>query len=376
MTDPIGHLWRAAQVFRLVTLVYAIGQQLASVQNYTRPQLSWVLVGVMVMWTGVAAALLGGNSVPRGWVVVGDQLIAGLLIIGTRFVADHDWYHNHQTFPTNLWVTNAVFSAALQWGLTGALASAVGLAALSAVARELIDLDLWRDATAPQLIAAGAAVAVAAGTGRRAHDQLERAIRLTAATEERERLAREVHDGVLQVLAYVRRRAGEIGGPAVELADKAGEQEIALRMLISEQNSATDSGGEAVDLRPLLRTQERAGVTVAAPGVPVPLDRRVATEIAAAVAAALANVAQHAGPGARAYVLLESLDSEVLVSVRDDGVGIPPERLHDAETEGRMGVSKSIRGRIAALGGSAALVSAPGEGTEWEFRVPRDGVRQ
>jgi signal transduction histidine kinase len=59
------------------------------------------------------------------------------------------------------------------------------------------------------------------------------------------------------------------------------------------------------------------------------------------------------------------------VSVRDDGPGFAPERLAAAAAEGRLGVAQSIRGRIRELGGSAEFVSAPGEGTEVEMRVPR-----
>src|SRR5690606_26993293 len=120
---------------------------------------------------------------------------------------------------------------------------------------------------------------------------------------------------------------------------------------------------------------------VSTPGEPVRVGPWVAGEIAAAVATALANVESHAGLGAKAYVLLEDTGDELIVSVRDDGVGIAPGRLAEAEAEGRMGVSRSIVGRIAALGGSAELLGGAGgdggldgeggDGAEWEFRVPR-----
>ena len=88
--------------------------------------------------------------------------------------------------------------------------------------------------------------------------------------------------------------------------------------------------------------------------------------------AALSNVDQHAGPGAAAFVLLEDLGDEVVLSIRDDGVGIPPGRLAEASAQGRMGVSKSIVGRAEWLGGVAVLGGAVGEGTEWEIRVPKE----
>jgi signal transduction histidine kinase len=44
--------------------------------------------------------------------------------------------------------------------------------------------------------------------------------------------------------------------------------------------------------------------------------------------------------------------------------------LEAARTEGRLGVSESICGRIADLGGTAVLHTGPGDGTEWELSVP------
>ena len=67
----------------------------------------------------------------------------------------------------------------------------------------------------------------------------------------------------------------------------------------------------------------------------------------------------------------QELPEEIVLSVRDDGPGIPPGRLEEAAAEGRMGVVKSIRGRVQELGGTIDLETAPGEGTEWEIRVPR-----
>jgi len=63
-----------------------------------------------------------------------------------------------------------------------------------------------------------------------------------------------------------------------------------------------------------------------------------------------------------------------VLSIRDDGVGIADGRLAIAEAEGHLGVSQSIRGRIADLGGTVALTTAPGEGTEWEMHVPTGGA--
>jgi hypothetical protein len=52
-------------------------------------------------------------------------------------------------------------------------------------------------------------------------------------------------------------------------------------------------------------------------------------------------------------------------------VGIADGRLDEAVGEGRGGIAKSIVGRMKWLGGSAALHTEPGCGTEWELTVPR-----
>ncbi|MFD3703278.1 MacS family sensor histidine kinase [Nocardia sp. NPDC058658] len=371
-------LWRAAQAFRLVTLLYAIGQQIASVQYYEHPRLSWMLIAVMAIWSGSSALLLSQWYFPeatgkiRGWVVFGDQVVTIALIASTRLVADYDWYHGHQTLPTTLWIANSVISMAVLRGPVAGVVAGLVMAAVVVTVRDQWGQDVWGDATAPVLVSVGLALGLAANTARRAQGQLERALRITAAAQERERLAREVHDGVLQVLAFIKRRGGEIGGPATELAQRAGEQEVALRVLLSEQAELPDSGSGEVDLRPLLTAQATTTVSVATPGDPVLVGQVSAHEIAAAVTTALSNVSLHAGPAAKAYVLLEDTDGGLVVSVRDDGVGIAAGRLEAAEAEGRMGVSRSIVGRIEALGGTAELLTEGEDlGTEWEFRIPR-----
>ncbi|MFI6570998.1 MacS family sensor histidine kinase [Nocardia fluminea] len=371
-------LWRAAQAFRLVTLLYAIGQQIASVSYYEDPRLSWMLIAVMAIWSGSSALLLSQWYFPeatgkiRGWVVFGDQVVTIALIASTRLVADYDWYHGHQTLPTTLWIANSVISMAILRGPVAGVIAGLGMSAVVVTVREQWGQDVWGDATAPVLVSVGLALGLAANTARRAQGQLERALRITAAAQERERLAREVHDGVLQVLAFIKRRGDEIGGPAEELAQRAGEQEVALRVLLSEQAELPDPDSGEVDLRPLLTAHATPKVSVATPGDPVLVGRVVAQEIAAAVNTALSNVSLHAGADAKAYVLLEDTGEGLVVSVRDDGVGIAVGRLKAAEAEGRMGVSRSIVGRIEALGGTAELLTEGEDlGTEWEFRIPR-----
>ncbi|MGZ4651363.1 MAG: ATP-binding protein, partial [Kineosporiaceae bacterium] len=94
-----------------------------------------------------------------------------------------------------------------------------------------------------------------------------------------------------------------------------------------------------------------------------------------AVRAALDNVRRHAGGSAKTWILLEDEPDRVTVTVRDDGVGFQPGRLEEAVREGRLGVQASVRGRLADVGGTATVRSAPGAGTEVELVVPRSPMR-
>jgi signal transduction histidine kinase len=219
------------------------------------------------------------------------------------------------------------------------------------------------------LFLAGAVVGYVAALGRRAERTLAEGVRMQAAAAERERLSRHIHDGVLQVLALVQRRGAVLGGEGADLARLAGEQQDALRALVASRPAAPRDDGQ-VDLRALLADPSPL-VHLSAPAVPVLLAAGRAAELAAAVGAALHNVAAHVGPDAPAWVLVEDTGAEVVVTVRDDGPGIAPGRLAAAAAEGRLGVAQSVVGRLRDLGGTAEIVTAPGQGTEVELRVPR-----
>jgi len=374
--DPRGPLWRAAQVFRLLSYVYAAGFQVVSNAEFDRPILGWLLFGFLSVWTLVCAvAYLQGFGRRPAWVLA-ELAVVCVLILSTELVASPQWIADNQSWPTTLWATNATISAAILSGPVWGMLAGVTMMAVYAFLKGAISVDLARNATLVIELAVGLAVGMAAQTAQRAHAELERATRLSAAVTERERLARQVHDGVIQVLALVAKRGREIGGATTELAELASEQERALRRLVSTEGlhphpDDPEPGTSLVDLRAAMRRHAGDRVVVSLPATAVLLSADVADELAAAVGNALDNVAAHAGPDATAYILVEDLDDEVTVSVRDNGVGIPPDRLAEAVAEGRVGISKSIVGRMQALAGTARLTTDDA-GTEWELTVRRE----
>lgn len=368
--DPAAPLWRAAQVYRLLSCLYAFGFQIAVNDDLERPAIGWALFAVLIAWSiACAAAYLEGYGRRLAWVAAEVVVVVALMLSTTVVASDH-WALDNQSWPTTLWATNATISAAILLGPVGGMVIGLVVVAASAVLKGYLSIDVGRNATVVIELAVGLAIGMAAQTARRAHAELQRAARLAASLEERERLSREVHDGAIQVLAPVARRGHEIGGATSELADLAGQQERVLRRWVSAAGTPVPQGPEA-DLGPMLRNRATDRVSISLPPEPVLLPADVAREVDAAVANALDNVVAHAGADARAFVLVEDLDHAVVVSVRDDGSGIATGRLDEAAREGRVGVSKSIVGRMNWLGGSARLSTDAGRGTEWELTIPR-----
>lgn len=363
-------MWRAAQVFRLLSCIYALGFQLAINSDLEYPVGGWLMFAVLIVWSAVCAlAYLQGFGRRPAWVLA-EIVVVLALMLSTEVIASNQWVLDNQSWPTTLWATNATISAAIMFGPIAGMLTGLLVMGAGAVLKGYVHIDLSRNASIIIELAVGLAVGMAAQTARRAHAELQRAARLSASLEERERLSRQVHDGVIQVLALMSRRGREIGGEAAQLAQLAGEQERALRRLISA-GDIEPRDTAATDVGALLRRRASDRVSVSVPAEPVLLDAAVADELFAAVTNALDNAEVHAGPEARTYVLLEDLGDAVVISVRDDGVGIPAGRLEEAVGEGRVGIAKSIVGRMNWLGGRAELRTGPGTGTEWELTVPR-----
>lgn len=369
MRDAAAPLWRGAVLLRVLTLAFAIGVVITYYPDYARPVLAVATIAVMTAWTSVTAYLYLARPTTRRWVVLYDLGLACAVMSASRLVLTHEQLTITATplVPT-IWVTGVVVTGAISGGAVAGAAFGAVIAGFNFAVRGYVDTDLTRDAVL--LVGAGLVLGLAAHALQKATEELARALRAEASTAERERLARSIHDGVLQVLANVRKRGTELGGEAAELATLAGEQEVALRSLIATGPAEPTEDGSA-DLRSGLRMLATGRVQVSLPPTPVVMSATTVAELVALAGEALQNVSRHAGPAANAWVLLEDLGDEVVISIRDDGVGIPAGRTEQAEAEGRMGISRSIRQRATDLGGSATLASAPDAGTEWEVRVPR-----
>jgi signal transduction histidine kinase len=369
-------LWRAIAVFRFASLGYA-ALRLAVIDQayYSRPDWAWAVIAVMTVWT-VGTTIAYALPWRRTRLLLSSDLAVTAGLVLSTSVLQYPHASAHGVSPvTATWMAGPVLAWAVQYGRRAGT--------IAAVIISCCDLALVRGGAFSSalngvvlLLLAGLIVGHLARLAAQVEAERQHAIEVEAASRERERIARDIHDSVLQVLALVQRRGAEAGGAAAELGRLAGQQEAALRALVGGRlagtaDSAAPGAPGRVDLRPMVLSAQTDRVTVSVPAQAVLLERGAADELTSALRAALDNVRQHCGEQACAWVLVEDEPGLVRVTIRDDGPGIPDGRLAEAAAAGRLGVSHSIRGRLRDLGGSATISSVPGEGTEVELRVPR-----
>lgn len=354
-----SRLFHALAVLRIVVLANTLALSAYRFENFQRPATGAACLAVMVLWTGVATWAYAEPRRRTPPLLVADLAIALGLLLASPAVKGAGFSASLPGF----WVMGALIAWAIHWRLVGGLVAGAALAAADLLVRQ--DLTQSDYGNAFLLVIGGPIIGFMCGSLQQMATERDRAERSAAIATERARLARAVHDGVLQVLALVQRRGGDLG-------PLAGEQERRLRALIRAQDDLAPVAEGTVDLvAELTALERRPGVTVSTPGAPVELPAGTAQELVAAVGACLDNVRAHVGEGAPAWVLLQSFPDRVEVSVRDDGPGIPAGRLDEAAGQGRLGVTESIRGRIADLGGTAELATGS-FGTEWEIVVPKE----
>jgi signal transduction histidine kinase len=324
---------------------------------------------VMAAWT----AFIGwAYSEPgrRGWpLLTADLAVAIGCLAASYWVVGPARLEAGAATLTMAWVAAPVVAWAVRGGRRLGAVAALAVGAVDLAVRGISLEPVTINATV-LLLLAGVLMGYVARLAGDTEQQLQQAAEREAAIRERERLARGIHDSVLQVLALVQRRGAELGGEAAQLGRLAGEQEATLRALVAGDGEEPSGAIDAVDLRTVLGRYASTDVTISAPAEPVSLPAPAAAELAAAVASALDNVRAHCRPHTPSWVLVEAEPAAITVTVRDDGPGIPDGRLAQAAAEGRLGVAQSIQGRMRHLGGTATISSAPGQGTEVELRLP------
>ncbi len=255
-TDGFGlvsSLWRGVDVFRVASLVYAVVVFATRYEVYREPVGAAAVLLAMAVWTAV---VWWWPSRPT-WLVVVDMGLSFAAVLATRFVDDPVRVGEGASTLPLTWPAAAVLAWAIWRGWVAGVAGALVIGAADVLVVDPVNQGTVHNIVL--LLLAGAVVGYSADLYRRSQASLAQALRLEAVTRERERLARDIHDSVLQVLAFVQRRGAEIGGESSDLGRLAGEQEERLRTLVSSRVVPTATGD--VDLRRLLSRHVRASTS-------------------------------------------------------------------------------------------------------------------
>jgi signal transduction histidine kinase len=210
-------------------------------------------------------------------------------------------------------------------------------------------------------------------------------VRLLAVLEERDRIGREMHDGLAQVLGYVNTkaqavneflRAGqtvpathqlqELIAAAQEASTDAREIIVGLRLNNVDERQLTDLADEYVN-----RFERRSGVVtdlvVAQSWDDTGVPSTVKVQSLRIIQEALTNARKHARAN-HVGVTLDRCNNSAVIMVKDDGCGFMLSRLLRPDFS-RYGL-RTMRERAQAVGGTLRIESAPGKGTCIEATLP------
>jgi signal transduction histidine kinase len=206
-----------------------------------------------------------------------------------------------------------------------------------------------------------------------------------AVVDDRERIGRDLHDGIIQSIYAITLSLDDVPELVHEDPDEAAERVDAA--IDGLHRATADIRNFIFGLRPLLlgdtdlvgglrtiaeEVRRNTGLALsfeatAAPEVP----SETMVELLAIGREALSNVARHATGATSAQVRLAADGDELVLEVRDDGAGFDPEAKRGPQHQGL----RNMRSRAEGLGGTLQVSSTIGAGTRIVARVPSSGAR-
>lgn len=383
-------LWIGILVYRWAAFAWMASLAFATREDLSRPGAALAVLGATFLWCLWFSLTRAWERPVERWI---DLAIAVALLPISGWVMAPGTTAGSAPFFATSYPASAALTMGAGIGVGGGLFAGAALSLGLALSRPVNGLPLSELSNAEwaalvngafYYVAAGGAAGVVSRVLRRSALECDRAVEeaarereRSARLAEREALGRQIHDSVLQSLALIDKRGRELtsAGPEIpatevrSLVELAASQGDALRSLLNEPPGEAPTGAASLRLAlaEAARTTDGLPVTVTATG-PVWLPASLAEQVVAAVRQALDNVVQHAA-ASRVTVFVEQVDGGVVVSVRDDGVGFEFDEERLAH-EGKLGLLRSMKGRIEDLGGTMSVRTAPGRGTEVEFRIP------
>lgn len=211
------------------------------------------------------------------------------------------------------------------------------------------------------------------------NEQLLQETKVNAISEERQRLARDLHDAVSQQLFAISMMAAT----ASKITEKRPEQAIELIHEISQSATRAQSEMRALllQLRPLTLQNEtlaqalgslahelasKQAVQCHADIDPINLPKNIENQLFRIAQEGLSNVLRHAKAGeVRISLKMSESNRRVLLVIEDNGRGF----ILDEVPQSSIGI-RSVKERCTLIGGTAQWLTVPGQGTRLEIRVP------
>lgn len=344
--------WVAATALALYVVAFAAFGRRAV--EGSRSAVLFVAVGVLVTGTVVSVepslAVFQALAMPTAWVLTISRRAA---VAANAFVAG--------AAGTGFFVSLGFSPAATSSAALTVLFSFAGSVALGLWIYRIADDAEERARLLDELTAA--------------QDELAALHRDAGVTDERQRLARELHDTIAQTLAgtvlLAQRARRELATGTLSdatlgsLEDAAREALTETRTLVAGSAPVELGAGLAGALEVLaerFRRESGASITVSV-ALDAPLHRDAEVALLRCAQEGLANVRKHAGASSVA-VTLDGDGADAVLRVTDDGRGLDPAAIPDG-----FGLS-GLRARLALVGGSLA-VSGSARGTVIEARLPR-----
>ena len=217
---------------------------------------------------------------------------------------------------------------------------------------------------------------------------LQNRLAAKAGALERARVARELHDGVIQSLIGVEMqlqvmrgqeplRASATAGELLRLQNVVKNEVLNLRDLMQQMRPAEFDPDELLDHFADMVQRFGRDTGISARFVTdlkqVVLERNVCFELVRIVQEGLANIRKHSA-ATNAFVRFGVVDGAWRLEIADDGRGFPFEgRLSETELDARSGGPAIIKERVRGIGGRLSIDSRPGRGSRLEVMVPQEG---
>ncbi|MEU4151097.1 sensor histidine kinase [Streptomyces sp. NPDC026659] len=364
---------------------------------------AWMAVGIAALGDGparyTALAMLAGVALafavlhrfpdnpvlrPHGYLVVLVLALGGLAYLGTSYAAlfmvtlPHYWMFGRTPRISlgflGLATVTTLTGSWVQQGWSAEFFGKTAVGTLIVVAVGVL-IGLWARAVVEQSTERARLIAEL----ERTQSELSEAHQRQGAADERERMAREIHDTLAQGFASIvvlaeAARAG-LGSDPGRSARQLRSIESTARENLAEARELVGSGGQAggaasgsVTLtlcRVLDRFAEDTGLAVEAELTEMDCDQQTRIALLRCTQESLANVRKHAGASTVGVVLARRPDG-VELEITDDGRGFVVEESAGFGLDG-------MRKRLAELGGRLTVTSSVGDGTRILAVLPSGG---